>query len=121
MKKTSRSFDFIISTVPKGLDIELFLGLLRPKGILCIVGALDTPINVAVISLLRERKAIAGSNIGGCYTIQEMLDFAARKNIGAVVEVFPMSDANKAIEKVRKNQVRYRAVLVNQDKIENDN
>jgi uncharacterized zinc-type alcohol dehydrogenase-like protein len=42
-----------------------------------------------------------------------MLDVAARHNIKAITESFPMKDANKAIAKVKKNQVRYRAVLAN--------
>jgi uncharacterized zinc-type alcohol dehydrogenase-like protein len=42
-----------------------------------------------------------------------MLDVAARHNIKAMTEVFPMKEANAAIAKVKKNQVRYRAVLKN--------
>jgi len=30
-----------------------------------------------------------------------------------VIELYAMKDVNKALERLRKNQVRYRAVLVN--------
>jgi uncharacterized zinc-type alcohol dehydrogenase-like protein len=42
-----------------------------------------------------------------------MLDVAARHGVHATTELFPTSKANEAIEKVKKNKVRYRAVLAN--------
>ncbi len=45
--------------------------------------------------------------------IREMLDVAARHDVKATTEAFPMAKANEAIEKVKKNKVRYRAVLAN--------
>jgi len=38
---------------------------------------------------------------------------AARHGVKAHTERFPMAKANEAIEKVKKNKVRYRAVLAN--------
>ena len=42
-----------------------------------------------------------------------MLDVAARHNIKALTERFPMANANDAIARVKKSKVRYRAVLAN--------
>jgi alcohol/geraniol dehydrogenase (NADP+) len=42
-----------------------------------------------------------------------MLSFAAQHGIKAQVEVFPMQEVNKAIEKLKAGKVRYRAVLKN--------
>jgi uncharacterized zinc-type alcohol dehydrogenase-like protein len=42
-----------------------------------------------------------------------MLDVAARHGIKAITERFPMAQANEALVRVKKNQVRYRAVLAN--------
>jgi uncharacterized zinc-type alcohol dehydrogenase-like protein len=42
-----------------------------------------------------------------------MLDVAARHGVKAITESFAMKDANAAIARVKKNQVRYRAVLAN--------
>jgi uncharacterized zinc-type alcohol dehydrogenase-like protein len=42
-----------------------------------------------------------------------MLDVAARHGVKATTELFPMAKANEAIEKVKKNKVRFRAVLAN--------
>jgi uncharacterized zinc-type alcohol dehydrogenase-like protein len=43
----------------------------------------------------------------------EMLDVAARHGVKAKVDRFKMADANSAVKKLRKGQVRYRAVLGN--------
>jgi len=43
--------------------------------------------------------------------LHEMLDVAAQHNVKAITERFPMAKANDAVAKVKKNQVRYRAVL----------
>jgi uncharacterized zinc-type alcohol dehydrogenase-like protein len=42
-----------------------------------------------------------------------MIDVAARHGVKAQTERFPMAKANEAIERVKKNKVRYRAVLAN--------
>jgi uncharacterized zinc-type alcohol dehydrogenase-like protein len=42
-----------------------------------------------------------------------MLDFSARHAIAPVVETFPMSKVNDALEHLRSGQPRYRIVLAN--------
>jgi uncharacterized zinc-type alcohol dehydrogenase-like protein len=42
-----------------------------------------------------------------------MIDVAARHGVKAQTERFPMAKVNEAIAKVKKNKVRYRAVLAN--------
>ena len=43
--------------------------------------------------------------------MMEMLSVAERYGVKPIVEVFPMEKANEALQKVRNNQVWYRAVL----------
>jgi uncharacterized zinc-type alcohol dehydrogenase-like protein len=45
--------------------------------------------------------------------IREMMRVAERHKVQAITERFAMSKANDAVTKVKKNQVRYRAVLAN--------
>ena len=40
-----------------------------------------------------------------------MLEFSALHGIRPQVEVFPMSEVNAALERLSRNEVRYRAVL----------
>lgn len=57
------------------------------------------------------RKIVAGSNIGGIKETEEMLNFAAEHGITADVEVIPIDYVNTAIERLGKNDVRYRFVI----------
>jgi uncharacterized zinc-type alcohol dehydrogenase-like protein len=42
-----------------------------------------------------------------------MLDVAVRHGVKAITERYTMDKANEAVARVKKNQVRYRAVLAN--------
>lgn len=54
---------------------------------------------------------MAGSCIGGMKETQEMIDFAAKHNITADIELIPMDDVNKAMERMLKQDVKYRFVI----------
>ena len=57
------------------------------------------------------RKTIAGSAIGGMKETQEMVDFAAKHNILADIEIIPIDYANTAMERLKKADVKYRFVI----------
>jgi uncharacterized zinc-type alcohol dehydrogenase-like protein len=113
IKKLAGSFDLLLSTVNADQDWAGYVNALRPKGTLCLVGVPPSPIAVAAFALVGGQKAIAGSTTGSPHDLEQMLDVAARHNVKAVTERFPMAKANEAVAKVKKNQVRYRAVLTN--------
>jgi len=113
LKKLAGSFDVLLSTVNADLDWAGYINALRPKGTLCVVGAPPSPIALQAFALIGQQRAIAGSPTGSPHDLSEMLDVAARHNVKAVTERFAMEKANEAVAKVKKNQVRYRAVLAN--------
>src|SRR6202046_156157 len=113
LKKVAGSFDFLLSTVSADQDWQAYVSALRPKGTLCLVGASPSPVQIQGASLLQGQKAVAGSPIGSPHDLAEMLDVAARHGVKAITERFAMAKANDAVTKVKKNQVRYRAVLAN--------
>jgi uncharacterized zinc-type alcohol dehydrogenase-like protein len=113
VKAVAGSFDLILSTVSADQDFQSFVNALRPKGTLVVLGAAPSPMQISAFSLLAGQKAVAGSPTGSPSDIHEMLDVAARHGVKAITEKFAMKDANKAVERVKKNQVRYRAVLAN--------
>ena len=113
LKNLSGSFDFILSTINADQDWNAYVAALRPTGALCFVGVPPTPLSVTVAPLVTGQKAITGSPIGSPRMLVEMLDVAARHKVQAMTELFPMSKVNEALNKVRKNHVRYRAVLAN--------
>jgi uncharacterized zinc-type alcohol dehydrogenase-like protein len=113
LKKVAGSFDLLLSTVSVDQDWQGYVNALRPKGTLCLVGAVAAPIQLLASGLIARQKAVSGSPTGSPQDLHEMLDVAARHGVKAVTERFSMAKANEAVAKVRKNQVRYRAVLAN--------
>lgn len=57
------------------------------------------------------RRIIGGSLIGGIAETQEMLDFCGKHNITCMTEKIPISYVNRAMERLIKNDVKYRFVI----------
>jgi len=114
MKRAASSFDLLLSTVTVALDWPAWMKALRPKGVLCLVGASPGTLDVAPVALVIGEKSIAGSVIGSRAGIREMLQFAARHGITAETESLPMAQVNAAIDRIRQNRARYRMVLTNE-------
>ncbi len=104
--------DIILSTAPASIATSAFVNLLASDGTLCFVGVPDKPLSIDLFPLLVKRRRIMASPIGGRSMITSMLRDADRFGVAPVVETFPMCKADEALEKVRSNRVRYRAVLV---------
>src|ERR1700744_6585393 len=113
LKKTAGSFDLLLSTVNADQDWQAYVAALRPKGTFCMVGAPSSSLQIQAFSLVGGQRSIAGSSTGSPRDLHEMLDVAARHGVKAVTELFPMAKVNDAVAKVKKGQVRYRAVLAN--------
>jgi uncharacterized zinc-type alcohol dehydrogenase-like protein len=113
MKEVAGTQDFILSTINADQDWGVYIQTLRPTGTLCFVGVPPSPVAVHAFPLIAGLRSISGNNTGSPYQLREMLDVAARHGVHAQTESFPMAKANEAIEKVKKNKVRYRAVLAN--------
>ena len=67
--------------------------------------------NVFVTFMNAGGKTIVGSGGAGMKHMQEMVDFAAKHNVSAEVEVVPMEYVNTALERLAKNDVKYRFVI----------
>lgn len=57
------------------------------------------------------RKTITGSFIGSMKETEEMLEFCKEKGLQSMIEVVKMDYVNKALERLEKNDVRYRFVV----------
>jgi len=110
--RTERPLDILIQTVPRDPGLADFLDLLGSDGTLTFVGVPLEPIPLPVGSLLSRRRRIMASPIGGRALVAETLDVADRFGIRPVVETYPLTEAQKAFDRLRENRVRYRAVLL---------
>ena len=111
MKKYDSYFDVIVDAVSANHDYEPYLKLLGLNGRLMVVGLPAEHPRVNPMKLIRNRRSITGSMIGGMTETQEMLDYCGKHNIVADVEVIPMQKINEAYERMLKNDVKYRFVI----------
>src|SRR6516225_4323604 len=113
LKKIAGSLDLLISTINVPLDVPALLGTLAPKGRLHVVGAVLKPMEVPAFGLIMGQKSVSGSPTGSPTAIDYMLEFSARHSIAPIIETFPMSKVNDALEHLRSGKARYRIVLTN--------
>ena len=111
MKSLDSHFDVIVDSVSAPHDYESYLNLLRLQGKLLVVGLPKEEPHVNPFALIKNRRSIIGSMIGGTAETQEMLDFCAEKNIVSDVEVIPIQYINEAYERMLSNDVKYRFVI----------
>ncbi|XP_027178242.1 8-hydroxygeraniol dehydrogenase-like isoform X1 [Coffea eugenioides] len=111
MKAAVSTMDGILDTVSANHPIVHLLNLLKPQGKLIMLGISEKPPELPTIPVIMGRKTIAGSAIGGMKETQEMVDFAAKHNILADIEIIPIDYANTAMERLKKADVKYRFVI----------
>jgi uncharacterized zinc-type alcohol dehydrogenase-like protein len=99
-----------IDTVSASHDLGPYLALVAMDGTLSQVGHLG-PVTVETLDLLVGRKKLSSAGSGGRPATAAMLDFCAEHGITADVEVLPSSRVAEALDRLRRNDVRYRFVL----------
>lgn len=112
MKTVTSHFDVIIDTIPYDHDVNPYIPTLALEGVLVLVGymgPLNTPVKAG--SVVRGRRAISGSFIGGVPETQQMLDFCGEHGIVSDIEIIPIQKINEAYERLLKSDVKYRFVI----------
>ncbi len=104
-------FDFIISTLNVGFELDAFVRMLTPQGQLCLVASPVEPLSLSGGLLNNSRRSIYGNYVGSRRETEEMLEFAAKHGIRAVVDVMPLARVNEAIERIRRRDVEMALVL----------
>ncbi|KAJ6984853.1 hypothetical protein NC653_022983 [Populus alba x Populus x berolinensis] len=116
MQAAMGTMDGVIDTVSAMHPILPLISLLKTQGKLVLVGAPEKPLELPVFPLimgidefhvigLAGRKIVGGSCIGGMKETQEMIDFAAKNNITADIEVISMDYVNTAMERLLKTDI----------------
>lgn len=111
MKKHAGSFDFLLNTIPVGHDMNPYLELLKVDATMVMVGAIEPLDPMHGGNLIMGRKRVAGSLIGGIKETQEMLDFCGEHDITCDIEMIKMDEINKAFDRVKDSDVKYRFVI----------
>lgn len=113
MAKVQGDIDLIIDTVSAKHDFLQLFDILAPNGTLCVLGITSEHINLLPVQFILTQKKVTGSAVGSPKDMAEMLEFAAEHGIETKTELMPMSSVNEAIQKLIRNEARYRIVLEN--------
>lgn len=111
LKAEAGNLDFILNTTNVSLDWDAYLSTLAPQGHLHTVGAVLDPMEIPAFSLISGEKSLGGSPLGSPQLTATMLEFCARHDIYPIVEEFPLSEVNAALEHLEEGKARYRVVL----------
>ena len=113
LRKHFGRFHLLLSTAPARLDWVTLLQTVRPGGTLCFVATPPGAVTLPAQLLVTQQRTVSGSDIGSRSAMAEMLRFVDKHRIAPLVETRPMADVNEAIDRVRRNDARYRVVLTN--------
>ena len=113
LQQVEFGFDLLMCTASGGVKWEEMLMTLKKKGRMILLGFPTVALHP--LDLVAHELSITGSFLGNRSTMKETLIFAQEHGITPKVELMPMSQVNKAIQRVKENKARYRIVLVNKD------
>ncbi|CAI9117042.1 OLC1v1018354C1 [Oldenlandia corymbosa var. corymbosa] len=111
MLAKKRTLDFIVDTVSAKHSLGPFLELLKVSGTLVVVGAPDKPMDLPSFPLIFGKRMVKGSLIGSMKETQEMLELCGKHNITCDIEVVQTDEINEALDRLAKNDVKYRFVI----------
>ncbi|XP_009787463.1 putative cinnamyl alcohol dehydrogenase 1 [Nicotiana tabacum] len=111
MQEAADSLDYIIDTIPVFHPLEPYISLLKLDGKLILMGVINTPMQFITPMVMLGRKTITGSFIGSMKETEEVLEFCKEKGLTSQIEVVKMDYVNTAMERLEKNDVRYRFVV----------
>lgn len=104
-------FDLILNTISAPVDLGSYLSLLKPRGIMSVVGLPPEELSLHMHSIISGGKVLTGNNIGGIPETQEMLNFCAEHGIGAVNEKVGVNEVDEAYDRVVAGDVHFRVVI----------
>lgn len=111
LKKYHSQFDVVLNCISAQHDYKKYLDLLAVNGKLLIVGLPPENPSLDPFALIKNRRSLIGSMIGGTDETQEMLDFCAEHHIVSDIEMIPIQKIDDAYDRMIKGDVRYRFVI----------
>lgn len=101
----------ILLTAPNRKLIPQLMGGLGPLGKLIVLAATDGPVEIDTNSMIGKGLSIAAWPSGQASDCEDTVSFAQVHGVKCMVEKFKLEEANEALEKMEKGQVRFRGVL----------
>lgn len=104
--------DGAVIFAPAGLLVPLALRSLRKGGTVALAGIHMSPIPQMDYALLYEERTLRSVAHSTRQDVKDLLQVAAQIPLRTEVETFPLADANMALQRLKKSQIRGSGVLV---------
>ena len=101
----------VLATVTNAGAMTATLGGLGVNAKLLVLGAPHEPLEVSAFPLIGGRRSVAGWYSGTSIDSQDTLSFSKLTGVRAMTEVFPLSRAAEAYERMMSGAARFRVVL----------
>ena len=101
----------VLATAPSAAAIAAIVPGLGIEGCLLIVAAPFEPMQIGAIDLISRTRRIQGWASGTAADSADALAFASRNGVRPIIERFPLTDAQAALDRMMSGKARFRAVL----------
>ncbi len=101
----------ILSTTIAPEAIAPTMAGLLPQGTLVLTGATMDALPVVPMMLMVPQHRVIGSLVGSSQEQRELLQLADEHGIRPMTETYALEEVNRAHDRLRANQVRFRAIL----------
>lgn len=104
--------DAVISTTSDTSEVGAYVEALRPEGRLVVAGLGTAPLAIDSALLTEKAATVLGAQAGGRAELEALLGRAARGEVRAVLERYPLAQLRRALHRLADRRVRYRAVVL---------
>lgn len=101
----------ILATAPSAAAISTLVGGLGIEGTLMIVAAPFEPMQIGAVDLITGDRRVQGWSSGTATDSTDAMAFAQQSGIKAMIEPFPLNEAQAAFDRMISGKARFRAVL----------
>lgn len=120
-KEHKMTFDLLICTAnsAEGFDLPAYLSTLDVHGRFISVGLPEgSGFQVGAFDFIKNGCLMGSTHLGNRQEVLDMFQLAVKANVKSWIQEIPISEegCKEAVEKLRKNDVRYRFVLTGFDK-----
>jgi alcohol dehydrogenase len=100
----------ILATVTNGPAMQAIAGGLGPNGVMMVIGAVG-PLTVNSFDLIGKSAGIQGWYSGVARDSEDTLQFSRLNKVASMNEVYPLSKAQDAYDRMLSGKARFRVVL----------
>jgi D-arabinose 1-dehydrogenase-like Zn-dependent alcohol dehydrogenase len=102
----------IVATAPNAAVISALAKGLGRNGVLLAIAGTNEPVAVPPSLLIAGRRSVQGWPSGTSRDSEDALNFCVLTGVRAMIEKFPLAEAADAYDRMLRNQVRFRSVIV---------